>query len=182
LALLAPLRREMEAKNWQDERLKVIVMQAVALHAHGEKEKAIQMLSEALAIAEPGGLIRIFVDEGLPMAQLLNTVLSQGIFPDYIRRLLAAFPVNEQDQARQPMKKAAGINVPEPLSERELEVLRLIADGLTNQEIADKLFLSPHTVKVHARNINSKLAVSNRTQAVTKARALGVLLNRPGLA
>jgi LuxR family maltose regulon positive regulatory protein len=69
---------------------------------------------------------------------------------------------------------------PHPLSERELEVLQLIAEGLANQEIADRLFLSPLTVKVHARNINSKLDVGNRTQAVAKGRALGILSNSLG--
>ena len=64
LAVLEPLRQQMEAKGWQDERLKVMVLQAVALHAHGEKDKAVQLLGEALALAEPGGFIRLFVDEG----------------------------------------------------------------------------------------------------------------------
>ncbi len=81
----------MEAKGWQDERLKVIVLQAVALHAHGEKDKAVQVLGEALALAEPGGFIRIFVDEGFPMAQLLSEANAHGIMPDYIGKLLAAF-------------------------------------------------------------------------------------------
>ena len=71
LAVLEPLRQQMEAKGWQDERLKVMVLQAVALHAHGEKDKAVQVLGEALALAEPGGFIRLFVDEGAPMAQLV---------------------------------------------------------------------------------------------------------------
>ena len=72
LAVLEPLRQQMEAKGWADERLKVMVLQAVALHAHGEKDKAVQLLGEALALAEPGGFIRLFVDEGPPMAQLLS--------------------------------------------------------------------------------------------------------------
>ena len=79
----------MEAKGWQDERLKVMVLQAVALHAHGEKDKAVQLLGEALALAEPGGFIRLFVDEGPPMARLLFEAATQGIMPDYIGKLLA---------------------------------------------------------------------------------------------
>ena len=71
LAMLEPLRRQMEAKGWQDERLKVMVLQVVALHAHGEKDKAVQLLGEALALAEPGGFIRLFVDEGEPMRLLI---------------------------------------------------------------------------------------------------------------
>ena len=83
--MLEPFRQQVEAKGWQDERLKVMVLQAVAQHAHGEKDKAVQLLGDALALAEPGGFIRIFVDEGLPMAQLLSEAAAQGIMPDYIR-------------------------------------------------------------------------------------------------
>jgi LuxR family maltose regulon positive regulatory protein len=180
LALLSPLREQMEAKDWQDERLKAMVLQTVALHAQGENEKAIQLLGEVLVLAEPEGFIRIFVDEGLSMARLLHKVLSQGVFPDYVRRLLAAFPIDDPEQAPPSMMKASRVNLPDPLSERELEVLQLIAEGLANQEIADRLFLSPLTVKVHARNINSKLDVGNRTQAVAKGRALGILSNSLG--
>jgi LuxR family maltose regulon positive regulatory protein len=95
LAVLEPLRQQVEAKGLEDERLKIMVLQAVALHAHGEKDKAVQLLEDTLALAEPGGFIRIFVDEGPPMARLLYEVLSRGISPDYVRRLLAAFPDTE---------------------------------------------------------------------------------------
>ena len=82
----------MEAKGWQDERLKVMVLQAVALQrCTGEKDKAVQLLGEALALAEPGGFIRLFVDEGPPMAQLLSEAAARGVMPDYIDKLLAAF-------------------------------------------------------------------------------------------
>ena len=96
LAVLEPLRQQMEAKGWADERLKVMVLQAVAFYAHGEKDKAVQLLGEALALAEPGGFIRLFVDEGPPMAQLLSEAASQGIMPDYIGKLLAAFEAEKQ--------------------------------------------------------------------------------------
>lgn len=175
LAALGPLRQQMEAKGWQDERLKVMVLQAVANHAHGEKDKAVQLLGDALALAEPGGFIRIFVDEGQPMARLLYEALSRGIAPDYVRQLLAAFPSAEPEQTDSLKTQAPKSDLIEPLSERELEVLELIAEGLTNQEITSRLFLSLHTIKVHARNIYGKLGVHNRTQAVTRARALGVL-------
>ena len=77
LAMLELLRQQVEAKGWQDERLKVMVLQAVALHAHGEEDKAAQLLGDALALAEPGGFIRIFVDEGLPMAHLVRSRFSR---------------------------------------------------------------------------------------------------------
>ncbi len=159
----------------EDERLKVMVLQAVALHAHGENEEAVQLLGEALALAEPGGFIRIFVDEGPPIAHVLYEALSQGISPDYVRRLLAAFSDSEPEQADSSRTKDTGSDLVEPLSKRELEVLQLIAEGLTNQEIATRLYLSLHTVKVHARNIYARLGVSNRTGAVAKGKALGIL-------
>jgi LuxR family maltose regulon positive regulatory protein len=164
-----------EVKGWEDERLKVMVLQAVAHQAHGEKDKAVQLLGDALALAEPGGLIRTFVDEGPPMAELLYETLSRGIAPDYARRLLAAFPAVEREQTTQSKPQAPESELIEPLSDREIEVLQLIAEGLTNQEIASRLFLSLNTVKVHTRNINGKLGVHTRTQAVAMGRALGIL-------
>jgi LuxR family maltose regulon positive regulatory protein len=175
LAALESLRRYLEARGLEDKRLKVIVLQAVALDAHGDKEQAAQLLGEALALAEPGGFIRIFVDEGPPMARLLFEALSRGIAPDYARQLLAAFPVADSEQTTSSQLGVTESELVEPLSERELEVLQLIAEGLTNQEVATRLYLSLHTVKVHAHNIYGKLGVKNRTQAVAKGKALGIL-------
>jgi LuxR family maltose regulon positive regulatory protein len=152
-----------------------MVLQAIALHAHGEKEEALQLLGDVLALAEPGGFIRIFVDEGPPMARLLYEVLSRGISPDYVRRLLAAFPDAEPEKIDLSKSQAPKSELAEPLSERELEVLQLIAEGLTNREIAGRLYLSLNTVKVHTRNIYGKLSTNNRTQAAAKARDLGIL-------
>jgi LuxR family maltose regulon positive regulatory protein len=132
-------------------------------------------LERALALAEPGGFIRIFVDEGPSMARLLHEAPSREIAPDYVRRLLAAFPVAEPEQADPLKREAPKSELLEPLSERELEVLQLIAEGLTNPEIASRLFLALNTVKAHSRNIYGKLGVHSRTQAVARARALGVL-------
>jgi LuxR family maltose regulon positive regulatory protein len=174
LALLSPLRRQAEAKNWQDERLKVMVLQAVALHAHGEKEKAIQLLGEALALAEPGGFIRIFVDEGAPMAQLLLEAASLGVMPDYTSKLLAAFDAEAQkSQSKSGLSPAQALV--ETLSQRELEVLQLIAQGLSNHEICERLFLALDTVKGHNRRIFEKLQVKRRTEAIVRARELGLL-------
>lgn len=134
-----------------------------------------QLLGEALAMAEQGGFIRIFLDEGQPMARLLLDALSQGIEPDYARRLVEAFPGPEPEKAGSLKKQAPKSGLVESLSERELEVLQLIASGLTNQEIASRLYLSLNTVKVHTRNINGKLDVNSRTKAVARARTLGIL-------
>ncbi len=177
LALLEPLRRQMEAKGWQDERLKVMVLQAVALDVHGEKDEAVQLLGDALALAEPGGFIRIFADEGRPVAQLLSEAAARGIMPDYTGKLLAAFEAEEQksaDESHLPPALPAQSLI-EPLSQRELEVLRLIAQGLSNREISERLFLALDTVKGHNRRIFGKLSVRRRTEAVEKARSLGIL-------
>ena len=89
-AVLGQYRQQMEAKGWQDERLRAMVLEALALDAHREPDRATQLLGEALALAEPGGFIRLFVDEGRPMAQLLSEAAARGIRPDYVSRLLAA--------------------------------------------------------------------------------------------
>ena len=174
LAALAPWRRQVEAKGWKDERLKVMVLQAVALHAHGEKNKAVQLLSDALALAEPGGFIRLFVDEGLPMAQLLSEAAAHGIMPDYVGKLLAVFEAEEQKSADKSVLPPAQPLI-EPLSQREMEVLRLMAQGLSNREISERLFLALSTVKGHNRIIFDKLQVQRRTEAVARARELGLL-------
>jgi len=175
VALLGPLRWQMEAKDLKDEKLKVMVLQTVAYDALGEKDKAVQMLGDVLALAEPGGFIRIFVDEGLPMALLLREALRHGTAPDYIRRLLAAFPGEQPVQADTTTSQADLSEMVEPLSKRELEVLQRIAEGLTNREIADRLYLSLNTVKVHTRNIYGKLNVHSRTQAIARSQELGLL-------
>jgi LuxR family transcriptional regulator, maltose regulon positive regulatory protein len=175
LAVLEPYRRQVAEKAWADEELKALVLLAVALDAYGEQAKAAQRLDEALTLAEPGGFIRIFVEEGVPMARLLREATSRGVRPEYVRRLLAAFPADDAGRAASPATRVGGSRLAEPLSGRELEVLALIAEGLTNQEIAARLYLSLHTVKAHARTVYAKLGVSGRTQAVARGRALGYL-------
>jgi LuxR family maltose regulon positive regulatory protein len=175
LAVLEPYRRRVEERAWANEQLKTKILQAVAFHALGERAPAMELLDEALALAEPGGFTRIFVDEGAPMARLLREAASRGIHPAYVRRLLAAFPVDDAGRAASPATRVAGSRLAEPLSSRELEVLALVARGLTNLEIAARLYLSLHTVKAHARSIYAKLGVSSRTQAVATGRALGYL-------
>ena len=177
LAVLEPWRRQVEAKGWQDERLKAMVLQTVALQAHGEKDEAAQLLEEALVLAEPGGVIRIFVDEGMPMAQLLSEAAARRIMPDYIGKLLAVFEAEDLESAEEfhPTPAIPAQSLVEPLSHRELEILRLIAQGLSNREISQRLFLALSTVKGHNRIIFSKLMVGRRTEAVARARELGLL-------
>jgi LuxR family transcriptional regulator, maltose regulon positive regulatory protein len=188
LALLEPWRSQMEARDWADERLKAMILQSIALHTHSEKEKAVKLMGDALALAEPNGFIRIFLDEGAPMVQLLSEAAAQGILPDYIGKLLAAFEAEKQpflaglaampgNSESKPDLPPAPLNQPlnEPLSQRELEVLQLLAQGLSNREISERLFLALDTVKGHNRIIFSKLQVQRRTEAVARARELGLL-------
>lgn len=174
LTVLEPWRRQVEAKGWEDERLKVMVLQALAHHTHGEKDTAVRLLDDALMLARPGGFIRLFVDEGLPMAQLLSEAAAHGVMPDYTGKLLAVFEAEKQKREDLSCPLAAQ-PLAVPLSPRELEVLRLIAQGLSNREICARLFLALDTVKGHNRKIFGKLDVQSRTEAMARARELDLL-------
>jgi LuxR family maltose regulon positive regulatory protein len=165
---------QVEARGWQDERLKVMVLQAVALQANGEKDKAVHLLCDALEQAAPGGFIRLFVDEGLPMAHLLSEAAALGMMPDYLGKVLAVFKAEVQQREATASQPPAQPLI-EPLSRREVEVLHLMAQGLSNQEMSERLFLALDTVKGHNRKIFGKLQVQRRTEAVARARELGLL-------
>ena len=168
LAILERLCQQ--AKDQPDERLKVAVLQAIAYQANGELDKALQALRDALMLAEPDGFMRIFLDEGAVMAQLLSDAMAQGMMPGYVSKLLAVFEAEKQEPDL-PLPQA----LIDPLSERELEVLALVAAGLKNKEIAEQLFISLNTVLYHIKNIYDKLGVRKRTLAIIKARELDLL-------
>jgi LuxR family maltose regulon positive regulatory protein len=172
LTLLAAWRQKMEARKWEDERLQAMVLQAVALQMQGEQDQALRLLHNALALAEPAGCIRLFIDEGPTMAHLLSRVAALGILPAYTAQLLAVW--HAEDLHRQTLCSPVRLLI-EPLSERELEVLQLVAQGLSNQEVSARLFLALDTVKGHNRKIFSKLQVQRRTEAVARARELGLI-------
>jgi LuxR family transcriptional regulator, maltose regulon positive regulatory protein len=174
LAVLEPLRQQADEKGWEDVRLRMMVLQALALQARGEKDNAVNLLGDALALAAPNGLIRLFVDEGLPMAQLLSEADTRGLMPDYVGNLLAVFEVEKQQRVNTAYLASSGA-LSEPLSQRELEVLQLIAQGLSNREISERLFLALSTVKGHNQKIFDKLQVQRRTEALVRARELGLL-------
>jgi LuxR family maltose regulon positive regulatory protein len=173
--LLNRLLEPAEAGAHTTRAIQILILQALALQAQGDTDQAMASLERALALAEPGGYIRIFADEGPAMARLLYEALARRIGPDYVRRLLAAFPVAEAEPPTSSVADHPSSALIEPLSERELEVLALIAQGLTNLEIASRLFLALNTVKAHASNIYGKLGVHNRMEAAARARALGIL-------
>ena len=159
--------------------IELLILQSLATQSAGDTLGALSTLEQALLLGQTEGFIRTFVNEGPPMARLLYEVLSSEIRPDlkpeYIRRLLAAFPTPEPEQVEALQTPDLDVAWVEPLSARELEVLQLIAEGLKNHEISDRLYLSQNTVKAHNRNIFGKLGVNSRTQAVARARALGIL-------
>ncbi|MBP8001710.1 MAG: tetratricopeptide repeat protein [Chloroflexi bacterium] len=174
LAVLEPLRQKAERAGWARRLLDVMTVESVALYADGARDRAVALLDKVLAQAEPGGYIRLFADEGRTMMELLTVAAAQGIRPDYIHKLLAAFTIETQTE-RPTSSVPQSVSWVEPLSSRELEVLRLIAEGLSNQEIGARLFLALDTVKGHNRRIFEKLQVQRRTEAIARARELGLL-------
>ena len=145
--------------------IEILVLQALALQVPGHIPAALTCLERALTLAEPEGYVRVFVDEGPPMASLLRAAAKQRIAVSYVRRLLAAAGETEHDS---PVKQA----LIEPLSERELEVLRLLGTELDGPAIARELMVSLNTVRTHTKNIYTKLAVTNRRAAVRRAAEL----------
>jgi LuxR family maltose regulon positive regulatory protein len=173
--LLLPLLNAAEAGGHVSRTIELLILQALSLQAGDEIVKALVPLDKALSLAQPRGFFRIFVDEGPPMASLLYEALKREIAPKYVQRLLAAFPATEPEEGASKKSHVDQSSLIDPLSEREIEVLQLIADGISRPEIASRLVISLNTVKTHARNIYSKLGVNNQMQAVGKARGLGLL-------
>ncbi|MFN2156303.1 MAG: LuxR C-terminal-related transcriptional regulator [Anaerolineae bacterium] len=149
--------------------IRLRALQAVALQIQGKEHRSLAALEQVLALGEPEGYVRTFLDEGEPMARLLRQALSRGIAPNYVARLLAAF--GEEAELASPGMEA----LVEPLTEREVEVLRLLVAGLSNAEIAEELVIAVSTVKSHVNHIYGKLGVENRTQAVIKVQELDLL-------
>ncbi len=175
IGLLSRLLEAAEAGERTSKAIEILGLQAMAAQAKGDRGLALAAIENALTLAEPEDFVQIFVDEGSPMAHLLYEALDRGMAPEYVSRLLAAFPVAEPEPAAPTDSQPQESDLIEPLSERELEVLQLVAEGLTNREVAARLFLSLNTVKGHTRNIYGKLSVHSRTQAIARSRALGIL-------
>jgi LuxR family maltose regulon positive regulatory protein len=172
--LLERLLKAAEEGGRKGSAIEILVLQAIAHQAQGDLPAALLPLQRALALAEPQGYIRIFLDEGSSMTQLLREASAREIMPDYTDKLLAAFEAEEQKSQSKPDLPPSQVLI-EPLSQRELEILKLIAQGLSNREIGERLFLALDTIKGHNRKIFDKLQVQSRTEAIARARELGLL-------
>jgi LuxR family maltose regulon positive regulatory protein len=157
--------------------IEILVLQALAYQAQGDIPAALLPLEQALMLAEPEGYIRVFLDEGSPMAQLLREAAKRGIMPDYTGKLLTAFESQGQGSASASPITASPISqsLIEPLSLRELEVLRLFRTELSGPEIARELVIALSTVRTHTESIYRKLDVNNRRAAVKRAAELGLI-------
>jgi LuxR family maltose regulon positive regulatory protein len=181
LDLLARLLQAAEHQGRMGHAVKVLVLQALAFQGQGEHDQAMDALAQALVIGEPEDYLQTFVIEGVPMAELVQQAASRGIAVGYASRLLTAIEATTKAQgpSTETRRLSATHHPPsvliDPLSERELEVLRLVASGLSNREIAKELVITVGTAKWHLHNIYGKLGVHSRTQAVARARELALL-------
>ncbi len=168
VGLLERLRQAAEAGERMGSVIEILVLQALAYQRQGNTASALVALGRALALAEPEGYVRLFVDEGPTMGALLEKVMKQGIGRNYARQLLSAF-------GRAADRTTVTQGMVEPLSERELDVLRLLATDLSGPEMARELMVSLNTLRTHTKNVYSKLGVSNRRAAVRVAEELHLL-------
>ena len=160
----------------------ILVLQALVRAAQGNEAHAFEKLAEALALAEPSGFIRLFLEQGPEMADLLGGLVKQKPKLQYARQILAAFGSGKTGSFsdRPDDRNTSGPSLPdtsliEPLTNREIEVLRMLAKGVSNNKIAESLYISPETVKRHLSTIYRKLEVKNRHQAVISAKSYGIL-------
>jgi LuxR family transcriptional regulator, maltose regulon positive regulatory protein len=195
---MGPLERLLKAaeeRGGKGSVIEILVLQAIAFATQGDLPAALKPLQKALTLAEPEGYVRMFVDEGPPMSQLLLEAASRGIMPDYTGKLLRAFEAEQPGSAgksplptpiavlpegprRSPRptgERGDGEPLTEPLSQRELEVLRLFKTELSGPEIARELVIALSTVRTHTKSIYSKLNVNNRRAAVKRAAELNLI-------
>jgi LuxR family maltose regulon positive regulatory protein len=175
LTNLEVLQEQMEQQERLDIILEIQILKALVLQKQGELAESLITLETALSLAKPGGFIRIFVDEGEVMARLLRQVFMQEIHTDYVSQLLAAFSKNQPEPESLSQTMFHNDELVDPLSERELQVLRLLTSHLSSTEIAGELYISVNTVRFHIKNIYSKFGVHSRAEALDRAKDLGLL-------
>jgi LuxR family maltose regulon positive regulatory protein len=150
--------------------IEILVLQTIVFQKQGKVDNALTTLGRALILAEPEGFVRHFIDEGASMRKLLHQAAEQGILVAYVGELLAAL---EQETREGGLISATPLHaLAEPLSKRELEILRLLTTQLSSTEIAEALTVSANTVRFHIKNIYSKLNVHRRADAVHRAKEL----------
>ena len=186
-ALLARLLQAAEAQKRRGSALDILLVQALAHEAQGNRPQALAVLERALALAEPEGYVRIFVDEGEAMRLLIEKQSRNRDHPlsDYVDKLLAAFTqpvaapksaiIHQKSDMIEPEVRPAKNMLVEPLSERELEVLKLLRSELSGPEIAQQLIVSPNTFRTHTKNIFNKLGVNSRRAAIRRAEELDLI-------
>ena len=182
IGLLERLLKAAQAGGRMGSAIEILVLQALANQMQGDSPAALVSLERALTLAEPEGYVRTFLDEGLPMAQLLRDAAARRIMPNYTGQLLAGFDAKQPmsaDESPLPDGRGPAIlasqSLIEPLSEREREVLRLLGTELSGPEIARQLMVSLSTLRTHTQNIFNKLGVNNRRAAVRRAEELDLL-------
>jgi LuxR family maltose regulon positive regulatory protein len=177
LGLLQRLLEAAEAGERTGSVIEILVLLALAHQAQGDIAAALTALTRALRLAEREGYVRLFADEGLPMMHLLREAAARGILPDYTGTLLVACGVEEQAGAGMPPLSSSPASQPliEPLSQRELAVLRLLRTELSGPEIARELVIGLSTVRTYTKSIYSKLDVTSRRAAVKRAAELGLI-------
>ena len=175
LKLLQRLLDITESAGLVSRMIDILILQVLVYDAENMKEKALSALKRVLTLAEDGGFFQVLVVEGAVMVRLLYKLVEMGNSSPYVQRLLSAFQKKEVEPVNQSISHEPQTSLIEPLSDREMDVLHLLADGLSRQDMAEKLFVSPHTVKSHLRSIYGKLGIHNQVQAVNRARSLGIL-------
>ena len=174
VGLLERLLKAAEARGGKGSVIEILILQALAYHAQDNLPAALLSLQGALALAEPEGYVRIFLDEGSSMMQLLHEAAAREIMPGYANKLLAAFEA-EMRRSEDKSKKAPAQSLVEPLSQREMEVLKLLRSELSGPEIALELSVSINTFRTHTKNIFIKLGVTDRRAAIRRAEELDLL-------
>jgi LuxR family maltose regulon positive regulatory protein len=175
LSFLDRKLKEAEERNLITRMVEVRILKALTRQVRGDQDQALRDLGHALSLARAEGFVRLFLDEGETMGSLLRTAIARGIEQTYASDLWRSLQQNRGKRLSGPCGAAKGVPPVEPMSSRELQVLRLLAAGLSNREIAGELSLALGTVKKHVYNIYGKLSVTKRTQAAARARELSLL-------